>query len=527
MASAVDDEKLMSFLSIANMQDIELASRYLVERGNNLEAALGAFLAGEPPAPALDGSVPAAAGQGAGGGRRGTRRRGGAAAASAHAGAGSGAAAYDLADDDGVRAPDEAKRMRLVDSGPRGDPYEMRSVVPRALRNLKEESVAKSLSGTQRLATLFRPPLDLIEDTDYDNAIASACLQKKWLFVNVQAEEIFPSHELNRDVWSNEAVKETIRANFVFWQVFRDTPHGKRYCKFYRPSKFPNLAIIDPRTKQKLWESGFLGARELMTEIAGFLDTHSLEAEGSGGGGGAGSGVGSGAASASTQGRALGDGLAMNGAEREEDELARAIAASLADGQGDGGSGKDSPGVVLVDSDGEGVVELIDSDSSGDESAERRAKRRKVAAVSDASAAAAPKPVEVLEATIPDTLPDEPDGKGVTKLQLRLGSGKPVVRRYRESDRVAALFVVAASALKRPHRLATREARIAAAVAGGQSEDDARAALPVPPADEEIDGFDLRERQPPNASLHDKADETLQEANLLRAAVLTHLPKTV
>ena len=41
----------------------------------------------------------------------------------------------------------------------------------------------------------------------------------KWLLVNIQDPKEFSCQVLNRDVWSNSAVKDIINEHFIFWQV--------------------------------------------------------------------------------------------------------------------------------------------------------------------------------------------------------------------------------------------------------------------------------------------------------------------
>ena len=41
----------------------------------------------------------------------------------------------------------------------------------------------------------------------------------KWLLVNIQDTQEFACQVLNRDVWNNPKVKDTVKANFIFWQV--------------------------------------------------------------------------------------------------------------------------------------------------------------------------------------------------------------------------------------------------------------------------------------------------------------------
>ena len=37
--------------------------------------------------------------------------------------------------------------------------------------------------------------------------------------INLQSNEEFASHMLNRDTWTHSAVKDIIKATFIFWQV--------------------------------------------------------------------------------------------------------------------------------------------------------------------------------------------------------------------------------------------------------------------------------------------------------------------
>jgi len=47
----------------------------------------------------------------------------------------------------------------------------------------------------------------------------SGQLENKWLMINIQNVQDFACQCLNRDVWSNDAVKTIIREHFIFWQV--------------------------------------------------------------------------------------------------------------------------------------------------------------------------------------------------------------------------------------------------------------------------------------------------------------------
>ena len=83
-----------------------------------------------------------------------------------------------------------------------------------------ESNGASSAKGKKRtLEELFKPPIDIMFKGDFQSARDAATASKKWLMINVQDACEFPCQVLNRDVWSNEAVKTILREHFIFWQV--------------------------------------------------------------------------------------------------------------------------------------------------------------------------------------------------------------------------------------------------------------------------------------------------------------------
>lgn len=66
--------------------------------------------------------------------------------------------------------------------------------------------------------------------------------------INIQDESEFACQVLNRDIWSNSAVRSIIEEHFVFWQVYKNGREGQRYMQFYPVNQFPYVAILDPRT---------------------------------------------------------------------------------------------------------------------------------------------------------------------------------------------------------------------------------------------------------------------------------------
>lgn len=98
----------------------------------------------------------------------------------------------------------------------------------------------------------------------------------KWLLLNVQNPSDFECQCLNRDIWSDETVKEIIKANFVFSQVYFDSPEGKKLIHYYNIDSYPFLAIIDPRTGEKMTQMNCLKLDAWMfcEKTTNFLSDH-------------------------------------------------------------------------------------------------------------------------------------------------------------------------------------------------------------------------------------------------------------
>ncbi|KAK4400161.1 Plant UBX domain-containing protein 7 [Sesamum angolense] len=194
-------------------------------------------------------------------------------------------------DGDDVRPPLPVKRDVLYDNpmvygGARvgGSSYASHTVVP--FRNFEEEmkhpGVWESEGGSSssvadktqdNLASLYRPPFALMFHGPFEKAKDEARMQNKWLLVNMQSTKEFSSHMLNRDTWANEAVAQTIKTNFVFWQVYDHTEEGSKVCTYYRLDSIPVILVIDPITGQKMhsWR-GMVQPENLLEDLLPFMD---------------------------------------------------------------------------------------------------------------------------------------------------------------------------------------------------------------------------------------------------------------
>lgn len=124
------------------------------------------------------------------------------------------------------------------------------------------------------LEDLFRPPLDLIHRGSFQSAREVGKASNKWLMVNIQNGQEFACQVLNRDVWSNQTIKAIISEHFVFWQVYHDSEEGQRYILFYKVVEYPYIAILDPRTGEKILSWSQVDAVRFCDAVTEFLASH-------------------------------------------------------------------------------------------------------------------------------------------------------------------------------------------------------------------------------------------------------------
>ncbi|KAL3232749.1 UBX domain-containing protein 2 [Nakaseomyces bracarensis] len=133
-----------------------------------------------------------------------------------------------------------------------------------------------------KLAMLFRPPFDMMSKLNLDRAKLKARKKKKWIMVNIQDAGIFQCQALNRDVWSNKKVKRVIKKNFIFLQYQYSSRNAEPYIHFYglnSKDDLPHIAILDPLTGERLkqWNEIVPNPNSFLEEIDEFLNEFSLD----------------------------------------------------------------------------------------------------------------------------------------------------------------------------------------------------------------------------------------------------------
>jgi UBX domain-containing protein 7 len=158
-------------------------------------------------------------------------------------------------------------------------------VSQRANLALATGGASEASSKSSMLAEMYRPPFELMSRLPWNAAREEGREEEKWLMVNIQDSSIFDCQLLNRDLWKDDGVRETIRENFIFLQYSKDDPRGAPYLQYYFQASdisdnFPHIAIVDPRTGEqvKVWSGPpVVKPAEFLMQLHEFLDRYSLK----------------------------------------------------------------------------------------------------------------------------------------------------------------------------------------------------------------------------------------------------------
>ncbi|CAI7678865.1 unnamed protein product [Penicillium pancosmium] len=143
---------------------------------------------------------------------------------------------------------------------------------------------SETSSKQNRLAEMFRPPFEIMSRVPWDVARDDGKAQEKWLLVNIQDSSVFDCQVLNRDLWKDKTVQETVMEHFIFLQFSKDDPKGSAYIQYYFQGSdvsdnYPHIAIVDPRTgeQMKIWSGPpVIKPADFLMQLHEFLDRYSL-----------------------------------------------------------------------------------------------------------------------------------------------------------------------------------------------------------------------------------------------------------
>ncbi|GAB1194074.1 hypothetical protein APSETT444_003314 [Aspergillus pseudonomiae] len=134
------------------------------------------------------------------------------------------------------------------------------------------------------LAEMYRPPFEIMSRLPWDLARQEGRENERWLLVNIQDPSIFDCQLLNRDLWKDAGIRDTVKEHFLFLQYAKDDPRAAQYLQYYFQASdvsdnYPHIAIVDPRTgeQMKVWSGPpVVKAAEFLMQLHEFLDRYSL-----------------------------------------------------------------------------------------------------------------------------------------------------------------------------------------------------------------------------------------------------------
>jgi hypothetical protein len=274
---------------------------------------------------------------------------------------------------------------------------------------------------------MYRPPFEIISRVPWDEAREQGKEGEKWILVNIQDPSIFDCQVLNRDIWKNPSIMETVKENFIFIQYSKDDPRGNQYVQYYFQSKdldssYPHIAIVDPRTGEqvKVWSGPPAPkAPDFLMQLHEFLDRYSLKAT-----------------AKNPVARRKPEPKQESNLDRltEEQQMELAMQASLAGTKAKETREEDPDDLTrsvgkLDDSE---VVDVEDDDEMETSDTPEQSHTNGMAN------AAATSPFTSISATIPHTEP-APDPATTTRIQFRHPNGR-VVRRFSLKDSVRRIY---------------------------------------------------------------------------------------
>lgn len=95
------------------------------------------------------------------------------------------------------------------------------------------------------LSTMFAQPTHLMHRAGgFMGAKNFAKDARRWLLVNVQSDDDFACHALNRDVWRDELVENLVREGFILWQTVSTRNMQPKFCCDFSFAENARISIV-------------------------------------------------------------------------------------------------------------------------------------------------------------------------------------------------------------------------------------------------------------------------------------------
>lgn len=135
--------------------------------------------------------------------------------------------------------------------------------------------------SSNRFGELFRPPSRLIFNGSLDEAFSLGMRRKCWVLVTLHQPDVFACQVLTRDVWNDPEIQELLETYYVFWQRDSSSDDGARYRHFYPFSDLPHIAVLDPRSGERVFSlsppNGSFARDDVLRNLTDFITANSLE----------------------------------------------------------------------------------------------------------------------------------------------------------------------------------------------------------------------------------------------------------
>ena len=255
----MEDDVLMSFMSITGETDVESANHYLEAAGFDLQTAIELFFSNQPASRTTTSTKKPTTSD------------------------------SDFSAYDDIRSPIPQQASRLYDFPHSGSDnyntnyntnYNMPSFVNDHFSNFRtnQQFQQSKLTGqSEEFSEMFKKPEIVFQGT-FEAAKQEAEMNAKWLLVDIQKDDVFHCHQMNRDTWGNDLVKTLVSTFFVLWQADEGTTQGQYFKSRYPVYSYPYVCVIDPRTGEnvKQWTGKFIDAPTMIDSLQNFVDSHSL-----------------------------------------------------------------------------------------------------------------------------------------------------------------------------------------------------------------------------------------------------------
>lgn len=145
---------------------------------------------------------------------------------------------------------------------------------------------SETSNKSNMLAEMYRPPFEIMSRQSWDWARQEGRETEKWILINIQDSSVFDCQVLNRDLWKDQGVQDTVKEHFIFLQYSKDDPRAAPYLQYYfqqheLSDNYPHISIVDPRTgeQMKVLSSGppVIKASDFLIQLHEFLDRYSLK----------------------------------------------------------------------------------------------------------------------------------------------------------------------------------------------------------------------------------------------------------